>query len=118
MNYKTVGLIAGLILTASLAACSSKPASTNQVAPASPTAETTTPGNAMSGDAMKKDGDAMQKSGDAMSGDAMSGDAMKKEGDAMKKDGDAMQKSGDAMSGDAMKKDGDAMQQSPSPAKP
>jgi pentapeptide MXKDX repeat protein len=111
MNYKTVGLIAGLILTASLAACSSKPASTNQVAPASPTAETTTPGNAMSGDAMKKEGDAMQKSGDAMSGDAMSGDAMKKEGDAM-------QKSGDAMSGDAMKKDGDAMQQSPSPAKP
>ena len=111
MNYKTVGLIAGLILTASLAACSSKPASTNQVAPASPTAETTTPGDAMSGDAMKKDGDAMKKSGDAMSGDAMSGDAMKK-------DGDAMQKSGDAMSGDAMKKDGDAMQKSPSPAKP
>jgi pentapeptide MXKDX repeat protein len=72
MNWKIVSLIAGLTLTASLAACSGNPAQTNQTSPtASPSA-----------DAMKKDGDAMKKDGDAMKKD---GDAMKS-GDAMKKD--------------------------------
>jgi pentapeptide MXKDX repeat protein len=84
MNWKALAVIAGLTLT--LNACSSTP--TPQAAPA---------GDAMKGDAMKKDGDAMKKDGDAM----------KKDGDAMK--GDAMKKDGDAMKGDAMKKEGDAM---------
>ncbi|MHC5599954.1 MAG: hypothetical protein ACYTXC_29175 [Nostoc sp.] len=68
MNWKTLSLIAGLILTTSLTACSSSPASNNQIAPeASP---------AMGKDAMGKD-----KAGGAMGKDAMGKD---KAGDAMK----------------------------------
>lgn len=71
MNWKLITLAAGLILTTSLTACSTKPEnSTNQVSP-SPAGDAM---SAPSGDAMKKDGDAMKN-----------GDAMKKDGDAMKK---------------------------------
>jgi pentapeptide MXKDX repeat protein len=91
MDWKVLVVIAGLMLSVNLTACS-----TSEKAPA----------DAMKGDAMK--GDSMKKDGDAMKGDAM-----KKDGDAMK--GDAMKKDGDAMKGDSMKKDGDAMQKSPSP---
>lgn len=99
MNWKILCLIAGLSLTASLTACSSSPASNNQIAPeASP--------------AMSKD-----KAGDAMGKDAMGKDAMGKDkaGDAMSKD-----KAGGAMGKDAMGKDkaGDAMKQSPASTKP
>jgi pentapeptide MXKDX repeat protein len=86
MNWKILVVIAGLILSANLTACS-----TSEKVPA----------DAMKGDSMKKDGDAMK------------GDSMKKDGDAMK--GDSMKKDGGAMKGDSMKKDGDAMQKSPSP---
>jgi pentapeptide MXKDX repeat protein len=71
MNWKVLVVIAGLILSANLTACS--------------TSEKVPP-DAMKGDSMKKDGDTMK--GDSMKKD---GDAMK--GDSMKKDGDAMQKS-------------------------
>ena len=90
MNWKTLSLIAGLILTTSLTACSSSPASNNQIAPeASP--------------AMSKD-----KGGDAMGKDAMGKDAMGKD------------KVGDVMGKDAMGKDkaGDAMKESPASTKP
>ena len=70
MNWKALATIAALTLT--LNACTSTP--TPQSSPA---------GDAIKGDAMKKEGDAMKKEGDAMKGDAMKGDAMKKEGDAM-----------------------------------
>jgi pentapeptide MXKDX repeat protein len=86
MDWKVLVVIAGLMLSVNLTACS-----TSEKAPA----------DAMKGDAMKKDGDAMK------------GDSMKKDGDAMK--GDSMKKDGGAMKGDSMKKDGDAMQKSPSP---
>jgi pentapeptide MXKDX repeat protein len=97
MNWKVLAVIAGLLLSTNLIACS-----TSQTVPA----------DAMKGDSMKKDGDAMK--GDSMKkdGDAMKGDSMKKDGDAMK--GDSMKKDGDAMKGDSMKKDGDK-QKSPSP---
>jgi|GEM_PF-3286039 len=71
MNLKVLGLAASLVITAGLASCSG---GANQATPgtsASPAASTT--GDAIKGDAMKKEGDAMK------------GDAMKKEGDAMKK---------------------------------
>ncbi|MEH1852457.1 MAG: hypothetical protein V7L11_12400 [Nostoc sp.] len=99
MNWKILSLIAGLILTTSLTACSSSPASNNQISPnASP--------------AMSKD-----KAGDAMGKDAMGKD---KAGDAMGKDAMGKDKAGDAMGKDAMGKDkaGDAMKQSPASTKP
>ncbi|MBN3898282.1 MAG: hypothetical protein HWQ41_24305 [Nostoc sp. NOS(2021)] len=76
MNWKTLSLIAGLILTTSLTACSSTPETNNQIAPeASPGMSKDKAGDAMSkdkaGDAMSKD-----KAGDAMSKDK-AGDAMK-----------------------------------------
>ncbi|WP_375475626.1 hypothetical protein [uncultured Nostoc sp.] len=72
MNWKTLSLIAGLILTTSLTACSSSPASKNQIAPeASPAMS-----KDKAGDAMGKD-----KAGGAMGKDAMGKD---KAGDAMK----------------------------------
>ncbi|MEH2263339.1 hypothetical protein [Nostoc sp.] len=104
MNWKIICLIAGLSLTASLTACSSSPASNNQIAPeASP---------AMSKD---KAGDAMGK--DAMGKDAMGKDAMSKDkaGGAMGKDAMGKDKAGDAMSKD---KAGDAMKQPPTSTKP
>lgn len=63
MNWKTLYLIAGLTLTASLAACSSNPTSTNQVAPSvSPATDTNKPSDAMQeGGAMKQEGDAMKQ---------------------------------------------------------
>ncbi|MEH2276782.1 MAG: hypothetical protein V7K40_18825, partial [Nostoc sp.] len=74
MNWKILCLIAGLSLTSSLTACSSTPATNNQIAPeASPAM-----GKDKAGDAMGKD-----KAGDAMGKD--------KAGDAMGKD-----KAGDA----------------------
>ncbi len=83
MNWKVLGLIACLTLSAGLNSCSGSDSTNNQVSP-SP-----------SGDAMKKDkaGDAMGKPDDAMKKDK-AGDAMGKPGDAMKKDkaGDAMKK--------------------------
>lgn len=94
MNWKILCLIAGLSLTASLTACSSSPASNNQIAPeASP--------------AMSKD-----KAGDAMGKDAMGKD---KAGGAMGKDAMGKDKAGDAMSKD---KAGGAMKQSPASTKP
>jgi pentapeptide MXKDX repeat protein len=110
MNWKTLSLIAGLILTTSLTACSSSPASNNQIAPeASPAMSKDKAGDAMGKDAMGKD---------AMGKDAMGKDAMGKDkaGGAMGKD--AMGK--DAMGKDAMGKDkaGDAMKQSPASTKP
>ncbi|MEH1785507.1 hypothetical protein [Nostoc sp.] len=111
MNWKTLSLIAGLILTTSLTACSSSPASNNQIAPeASPAMSKDKAGDAMGKDAMGKDkaGDAMGK--DAMGKDAMGKDAMGK--DAMGKDAD---KAGGAMGKD---KTGDAMKQSPASTKP
>jgi pentapeptide MXKDX repeat protein len=69
VNWKTLAIVAGLILSTSLTACS-----TSSTPPA---ADSTKQGDAMKGDAMKGDG-----KGDAMKGDAMKGDAMK--GDAMK----------------------------------
>jgi pentapeptide MXKDX repeat protein len=80
-NWKALALIAGLILSTTLTACSTTP-----TAPPDATQQ----GDAMKGDAMK--GDAMK--GDAMKGDAMKGDAMKDKGGAMK--GDAMKDKGDA----------------------
>ncbi|HEY9662523.1 MAG TPA: hypothetical protein V6C65_29045 [Allocoleopsis sp.] len=77
LNWKTFGITVGLILAASLGACSGNSASNQKTAP--------------------------DANGGAMSGDAMSpspSDARKKSGDAMS--GDAMKKSSDAMSGDAM----------------
>lgn len=76
MNWKTLFLIAGLILTTSLTACSGTPATNNQVAPeASPAMSKDKTGDAMSkdkaGDAMGKD-----KAGGAMGKDK-AGDAMK-----------------------------------------
>jgi pentapeptide MXKDX repeat protein len=65
-NWKALALIAGLILSTTLTACSTTP--------------TAPP-------------DATQQ-GDAMKGDAMKGDAMKDKGGAMK--GDAMKDKGDA----------------------
>lgn len=57
MNWKTLCLIAGITLTASLTACSSNPTSTNQVAPSvSPATDTNKPR-----DAMKQEGDAMKQ---------------------------------------------------------
>ncbi len=75
MNSKILCLIAGLTLSASLTACSSNPASNNQVAPDAANTSTTQPGDAMSKD---KAGDAMSKdhAGDAMSKDHPGG-AMK-----------------------------------------
>jgi hypothetical protein len=70
MNWKISCSVAGLILIANLAACSSPPTS-NQTTPNSTSTETSSPtGDAMSNDEMKNE------SGDAMSNDAMSGDAM------------------------------------------
>jgi pentapeptide MXKDX repeat protein len=57
MNWKVFAVIAGIILSANLTACS-----TSQ----------TVPDDAMKGDSMKKDGDAMK------------GDSMKKDGDKQK----------------------------------
>jgi pentapeptide MXKDX repeat protein len=71
-NWKILAIVAGLILSTSLTACS-----TSSTPPA---ADSTKQGDAMKGDAMKGDG-----KGDAMKGDAMKGDG---KGDAMK--GDAM----------------------------
>jgi len=99
MNWKALCLIAGLSLTTSLTACSSSPASNNQVVPdASP--------------AMSKD-----KAGDAMSNDKMGID---KAGDAMSNDKMGKDKAGDAMSNDKMGKDkaGGAMKSSPDSSKP
>ncbi|MEH1768572.1 hypothetical protein [Nostoc sp.] len=77
MNWKILSLIAGLILTTSLTACSSSPASNNQISPnASPAMSKDKAGDAMGKDAMGKD-----KAGDAMGKDAMGKD---KAGDAMK----------------------------------
>jgi pentapeptide MXKDX repeat protein len=70
-NWKALALIAGLILSTTLTACSTTP--------------TAPPDATQQGDAMK---------GDAMKGDAMKGDAMKDKGGAMK--GDAMKDKGDA----------------------
>jgi len=70
MNFKIIGLVTSLVLTATLASCSNAPTST-EGAPRSPAASAA-PNDAMKGDAMK--GDAMK--GDAMKGDAMKGDAM------------------------------------------
>jgi pentapeptide MXKDX repeat protein len=69
MNWKVLAVIAGIILSANLTACS-----TSQTVPA----------DAMKGDSMKKDGDAMK--GDSMKkdGDAMKGDSMKKDDDKQK----------------------------------
>ena len=50
MNSKILCLIAGLTLSASLTACSSNPASNNQVAPDAGVSSTTQPGDAMSKD--------------------------------------------------------------------
>ncbi|WP_373540471.1 pentapeptide MXKDX repeat protein [Chamaesiphon sp.] len=80
LNWKFLAIVAGLILSTSLTACS-----TSSTPPA---ADSTKQGDAMKGDAMKGDG-----KGDAMKGDAMKGDG---KGDAMK---------GGAMKGDAMKSD-------------
>ena len=103
MNWKTLSLIAGLILTTSLTACSSNPASNNQIAPeATPAMSKDKAGDAMGKDAMGKD-----KAGDAMSKD--------KAGGAMGKDAMGKDKAGDAMSKD---KAGDAMKQSPASTKP
>ncbi|MEH2067313.1 MAG: hypothetical protein V7K47_03940 [Nostoc sp.] len=99
MNWKALCLIASLGLTISLTACSSSPASNNQISPdASP--------------AMSKD-----KAGDAMSHDNMGKD---KAGGAMSHDNMSKDKAGDAMSHDNMSKDkaGDAMKQSPAPSNP
>ncbi|MEH2283994.1 MAG: hypothetical protein V7K90_22160 [Nostoc sp.] len=77
MNWKTLSLIAGLILTTSLTACSSSPASNNQIAPeASPAMSKDKAGDAMGKDAMGKDAMGKDKAGDAMSKDK-AGDAMK-----------------------------------------
>jgi pentapeptide MXKDX repeat protein len=85
-----LGLFAGFLLVASLAACTSQPAAETP-SPAS----SAQPADAMKDDAMKDDA---MKNGDAMKDDAMKDDAMK---------------NGDAMKDDAMK--GDAMKASPSP---
>jgi pentapeptide MXKDX repeat protein len=85
VNWKILAIVAGLILSTSLTACS-----TSSTPPA---ADSTKQGDAMKGDAMK--GDAMKSDG---KGDAMKGDAMKGDGK-----GDAMK--GGAMKGDAMKSD-------------
>jgi len=76
MNYKFLGLIAGLTLTAGIVSCSPTP-TTEQATPV-PDATAGKTGDAMKNDAMK--GDAMKN--DAMKGDAMKNDAMKN--DAMK----------------------------------
>lgn len=76
MNYRFLGLIAGLTLTAGIVSCSATP-TTEQATPV-PAATAGKPADAMKNDAMK--GDAMKN--DAMKGDAMKNDAMK--GDAMK----------------------------------
>ena len=113
MNWKTLSLIAGLILTTSLTACSSSPASNNQIAPeASPAMSKDKAGDAMGKDAMGKD-----KAGGAMGKDAMGKD---KAGGAMGKDAMGKDKAGGAMGKDAMGKDkaGDAMKQAPSSTKP
>ncbi|WP_298912431.1 hypothetical protein [uncultured Nostoc sp.] len=107
MNWKILCLIAGLSLTTSLTACSSTPATNNQVAPeASPAMSKDKAGDAMckykACDAMGK-----YKAGGAIGKDAMCKD---KAGDAMSKD-----KAGDAMGKD---KAGDAMKQSPASTKP
>jgi pentapeptide MXKDX repeat protein len=60
VNWKILAIVAGLILSTSLTACS-----TSSTPPA---ADSTKQGDAMKGDAMK---------GDAMKGGAMKGDAMK-----------------------------------------
>ncbi|MEH1848440.1 MAG: hypothetical protein V7L25_26535 [Nostoc sp.] len=116
MNWKTLSLIAGLILTTSLTACSSTPATNNQVAPeASPAMSKDKAGDTMgkdkAGDAMGKDAMGKDKAGDAMSKDKAGGAMGKdKAGDAMSKD-----KATDAMGKD---KAGDAMKQSPPSSKP
>jgi pentapeptide MXKDX repeat protein len=74
MNWKIACFAVGLILTASLTACSGKSATTNQTAP-SP-ADAMQQGDAMKSDTMKQ-GDAM-KDGAMKQGDAMKDDAMKK----------------------------------------
>jgi len=108
MNWKALCLIAGLGLTTSLTACSSSPASNNQIVPeASPAMSKDKAGSAMSNDKMSKD-----KAGSAMSNDKMSKD---KAGSAMSNDKMSKDKAGSAMSND---KTGDAMKQSPDPSKP
>jgi hypothetical protein len=70
MNWKTLCLIAGLTLTANLAACSSKERSTNQVTPSvSPATDTNKPSDAMQEGGAMKQGDAMKQEGDAMKQD-------------------------------------------------
>ena len=90
MNYRFIGLIAGLALTGGIVSCSAT-STTPEATPATQSNPATKPADAMKNDAMK--GDAMKdKSGDAMKNDAMKNDAMKS--DAMKND---------AMKSDAMK---------------
>jgi pentapeptide MXKDX repeat protein len=93
MNYRFIGLIASLALTAGIVSCSATPTT-----PASQSTPSAKPADAMKSDAMK----------DSKPADAMKSDAMKdKTGDAMKSDAMKDSKPVDAMKNDAMK--GDAM---------